>query len=94
MNNFFGHLIKEIGVTRYDNDKQLVPTFSLYETYQYSESMLKHLTKDSLKKLEKTMLYSKKLIYFNKTALDRRINNGFGGGRKEMLPARQMTQRN
>ena len=80
MNNFFGHLIKEIGVTRYDNDKQLVPTFSLYETYQYSESMMKHLTKDSPQKLEKTVLSSEKPIYFNKTTIDRRINKESGGG--------------
>ena len=28
VNNFFAHLIKEIRVTRYGNDKQLIPTFS------------------------------------------------------------------
>ena len=26
--NFFAHLIKEISVTRYGNNKQLMPTFS------------------------------------------------------------------
>ena len=55
VNNFFAHLIKEISVARYGNDKQLIPTFSPHEIYQYSDSMLKHLLKDSLKKLEKTM---------------------------------------
>ena len=47
VNNFFAHLIKEIIVTKYGNDKQLIP----YEIYQYYYSMLKHLPKDSLKKL-------------------------------------------
>ena len=56
VNNFFVHLIKEISVTRYGNDKQLIPKFSRYEIYQYSDSMLKHLTKDSLKKLKKKAL--------------------------------------
>ena len=27
VNNFFAHLIKEISVTIYENDKQLIPTF-------------------------------------------------------------------
>ena len=28
VNNFFAHLIKEINITRYGNNKQLMPTFS------------------------------------------------------------------
>ena len=35
VNNFFAHLIKEISVTRYRNDKQLMPIFSPYEIYKY-----------------------------------------------------------
>ena len=82
MNNFFGHLIKEISVTRYGNDKQLIPTSSPYEIYQYSDSMLKYLPKvpPPKKNLEKTMLYAKTLVYFNKTTIDRIINNRSGGG--------------
>ena len=57
VNNLFAHLIKEISVTNYGNDKQLIPTFSSYEIYQYSDAMLKHLPKDSLKKILKTLLY-------------------------------------
>ena len=79
VNNFFAHLIKEIGLTRYGNDRQHIPTFSPYEIHQYSDAMLKHLPKNSLKKIEKTMLYSKKLIYFNKTTLDRRPHNSSSG---------------
>ena len=47
VNNFFGHLVKEISITRYEHDKQLTPTFSTYEIYQYSDAMLKQLPKDS-----------------------------------------------
>ena len=43
----------------YGHDKQLIPTFSPYEIYQYSGTMLKHLQKDYLKKMEKTLLYKK-----------------------------------
>ena len=75
VNNFFAHLVKEISITRYENDKQLRPTFSPFEIYQHSDSMLKHLPKNSLKKIEKTMLYSKQSIYFNKTSLERRTDN-------------------
>ena len=76
VNNFFGHLIKEISVTKYGSDKELIPTFSPYENYQYSDAVLKHLPKDLLKKIEKTILYSKQSVYFNKTTIDRRIHNG------------------
>ena len=40
--------------------------------------MLKHLPKDSLKKIEKTLLYSKQSVYFNSTSINRRIHNGTG----------------
>ena len=52
--------------------------FSPYEIYQYSDSTLKHLPKDALKKLEKTLLYSKKAVYINQTKIDRRIHDGSG----------------
>ena len=39
VNNFFAHLIKEIGVTRCENIKQLIPTFSPYKIYQYFDAM-------------------------------------------------------
>ena len=68
--NSFDHLVKEISITRYGHDKQLIPTFSPYKIYQYSDTMLKHLSKDSLKKIEKTLLYSKQPVYFNKTTID------------------------
>ena len=73
-NNFFAHLIKEISVARYGNDK-LIPTFSPYEIYQYSDAMLKYIPKNELRKLEKTKLYSKQPVYFNRTTLERRIHN-------------------
>ena len=75
VNNFFAHFVKEINVTKYGNDKQLIPTFSPYEIYQYPDSILKHLPKDALKTLEKTILYSKQTVYFNTTTIDREIHN-------------------
>ena len=56
-NNFLTHLVKEISVTRYGNDKLLMLTLLPYEFYQYSDSMLKRLPKNPLKKVEKTALY-------------------------------------
>ena len=78
VNNFFGHLVKEISVTKYASDKELISTILHYEVYQYSDSMLKHLPKDALEKIEKTLLCSKKPVYFNITSLDRRVHNGVG----------------
>ena len=37
--------------------------------------MLKHLPKDALKKIEKTMLNGEQAVYFNKTTIYRRIHN-------------------
>ena len=42
VHNFFGHLVKEISITRYRHDKQLIPTFSPYKIYRYSDAILKH----------------------------------------------------
>ena len=67
-----------ISVTKYGSDKELIPTFSPYETYQYSDAMLKHLPKDALKTIEKTHLYSKQPVYYNDVTIDRRIHNGDG----------------
>ena len=69
------HFVKEISITKYGNDKQLIPAFLPYKIYQYSDSMFKHLPEDSLKKLEKTMLYSKHSVYYNKTTINRRTHN-------------------
>ena len=48
-----------------------MPTFSCYEIFQYSGVMLKYLPKNLLKKLQKTLLYSKKAVVYNKTTIDR-----------------------
>ena len=43
VNNFFSHWIKEISITKYGTNIELIPTATPQEIYQYSESMLKHL---------------------------------------------------
>ena len=40
--------------------------------------MLKHLPKDALKKLEKTLFYSKQAVYFNQTTINRRTHDESG----------------
>ena len=42
--------------------------------------MLKHLLKDSMEKIEKTLLYSKQPVYYSSVTLDRRIHNGLTTG--------------
>ena len=68
--NFFAHLIEEFNVTKNGKDRQLIQTFSPYETYQYSDGMLKQLSEKSLKKLRKTLLYSNKPVVYNKNTID------------------------
>ena len=48
--NFFAHWIKEIDITKYGTTKQLIPTLTPQEIYQYSDAMLKHLPEETLKK--------------------------------------------
>ena len=40
--------------------------------------MLKHLPKDTFKKLEKKLLHSNTGIYYNDVEIDRRIHNNYG----------------
>ena len=75
VNNFFAHWVKEISITKYGSDKELPPTFTPWEIYQYSDAMLKHLPKDSLKTIQKHLLYSKEPVYYANTAYDRRNFN-------------------
>ena len=51
--------------------------------------MLKHLPKDALRKLEKTVLSRKKSVYFNTTSLDRKFTAGQAA---PQLQKKQITQ--
>ena len=75
MNNFLARWIKEISITRYGSDKELSPTFSPREVYQYSDQMLKHLPADALKTQQKTLLFSKKPVYLAQVGYDRQNYN-------------------
>ena len=75
VNSFFVHWVKEVSITKYGSDKELPPTFSPWEVYQYSDQLLKHLPKDALKTLQKTLLFSKKTVYFASKSYDRRNYN-------------------
>ena len=46
VNNFFAHWIKEISITKFGTNIELISTATPREIYQYSESMLKHLPKN------------------------------------------------
>ena len=47
VNNSFAHWIKEISITKYGTNKELTPTTTPQEIYQYSDAMLKHLPSKS-----------------------------------------------
>ena len=75
VNKFFAHWIKEINIINCGTDKNLIPTATPLEIYQYSDSMFKHLPKDALKKIEKDFLYSKKAVIFNSVNFNRRLHS-------------------
>ena len=52
-----------------------MPTFSTYEIYQYSDTILKHIPEKALKKLQNELLYGKKKVSYNKTMIERRKYN-------------------
>ena len=78
INNFFAQWIKEISVTKYGSDKELPPTFTPWELYHCSDSMLKHLPSDALKTVAKTLLHDKQPVYFSQTQYERRNYNATG----------------
>ena len=61
---------------KYGSDKELPTTFSLWEVYQYSDQLLKHMPTNALKTIQKTHLFSRKPVYFADTSYERRNHNG------------------
>ena len=60
MVNVFAHWIKKIDVEKFEDNFQILPTNNPTDVNRYSDSILKHMSKDSLKTFENTLLYSKK----------------------------------
>ena len=59
------------------SEREIPPTFSPYEIYQYANTMLNHLPAQALKTIEKTHLYSKQPVYYADVGLDRRKHNRY-----------------
>ena len=93
VNNFFAHWVKEISITKYGSDKELPPTFSPWEVYQYSDQMLKHMPSKVLKTIQKTHLFSRKPVYFADVSYERRNHNGAGVTLTGLNAAEQTTAR-
>ena len=62
VNNFFAHWIKEIDIKKLGDDQPILPTINTVEIYKYSDQILKHLPKNSLKLIENELLFSKKKV--------------------------------
>ena len=73
VNNFFVHWVKEIDITKYGKTKQLIPTSTPQEIYQYSDAMLKHLPEKALKKIRTNFLFSEKAVVLSGNN-DRRVH--------------------
>ena len=65
VNNFFGHLITDIDIRRYPDDTEILPTNNNVNVYQFSNSQLKYLPKDSVATLLKLFLHSNKPVYLD-----------------------------
>ena len=74
VNNFFRHWITDADIRRYPDDRRILPTNSNVNFYQFSNSQLKYLPKDSVATLLKSFLYSNKPVYLDAN-VDRRLNN-------------------
>ena len=68
VNNFFAHWIKGVKVKRHGDDIAVLPINTTFETYRYSESMLKHLPDDVLATFQKDLLYSNKKVIIKSNA--------------------------
>ena len=64
VNNLFAHWIKEIDITKCGTNKNLITTTTSQEVYRYSNTMLKHLSKNGLKMIQKDLLFSKKVVIY------------------------------
>ena len=65
VNNFFVRWIKEINVVRYPDDITILPSSITVPIADYSAKSLKHMTDNQLDTIKKTLLYSKKKVYFS-----------------------------
>ena len=70
VNPFFAYSIKEINITKYGTNIELIPTTTPQEIYQYSDSMLKHLPGKSLKIIQHGFLYSQKNVNLGNNRID------------------------
>ena len=53
VNNFFRHWITDIDISHYPDDTRILPTNNNVDVYQFSNSQLKYLPKDSVATLLK-----------------------------------------
>ena len=74
VNSFFGHWITDMDIRRYPDDTRILPTNNNVDVYQFSNSQLKYLPKDSVATLLKSFLYLNKAVYLDAN-VDRRLNN-------------------
>ena len=67
VNIVFAHFMKEIDIKRHGDDMPILPFTNTVDIYRYSDELLKHMPKDSLKTMQNDQLCSKEkvVIYGN-----------------------------
>ena len=84
VNIFFAHWIKEISITKYGTNKELTPTSTPQEIYQYSDSMLKYLPEKSLNVIQNELLYSQKPVLIP-YSFDRRVHGSLKNSSNQFI---------
>ena len=93
VNNFFAHWIKEISITKFGINKELSPTTTPQEIYQYYDVMLKNLPEKSLKVIEDDFLYSQKPVLLQ-YGFDRRVHRSLLNANKRKVSNKIRTDAN
>ena len=74
VNNFLAHWITDIDIRWYPDDTRILQTNNNVDVCQLVASQLKYLPKDSVKTIQKQLLYCNKAVYLAE-GTDRRPNN-------------------
>ena len=84
VNNFFTHWVKEIDITRGNEQHKILPTNNITPIYDHARKILKHLPSDVLNSVRENLLYDKTPVWLPLVETDRRsITNTTAANRSD-----------
>ena len=72
VNNFFTHWVKEIDITRGNEQYKILPTNNITPIYDHARKILKHMPSDALNSIRYNLLYDKTPVWMPLEEVDRR----------------------